>query len=113
MEAAACGVAMVLTDIRGCREIGADGEHLLLVPAGDVNNLTYAVKRLLADTPLRRRLRAGARARALDHFDQRLIAQRSLAVYARPNRGSRLTAPSRSTGNGPIRAERPKPKVEQ
>ena len=30
MEAAACGAAMVLTDIRGCREIGDDGVHLLL-----------------------------------------------------------------------------------
>ena len=32
MEAAACDVAMVLTDIRGCREIGTHEEHLLLVP---------------------------------------------------------------------------------
>ncbi len=30
MEAAACGLPMVLSDIRGCREIGTDGEHLLL-----------------------------------------------------------------------------------
>ncbi len=33
MEAAATGLPMVLTDIRGCREIGTHGEHLLLVPA--------------------------------------------------------------------------------
>ena len=33
MEAAASGLPMVLSDIRGCREIGDHDEHLLLVPA--------------------------------------------------------------------------------
>jgi glycosyltransferase involved in cell wall biosynthesis len=83
MEAAACGVAMVLTDIRGCREIGSDGEHLLLVPAGDVNNLVYAVEELLDDAPLRARLGSAARGRAQDHFDQKAVAHRSLSTYER------------------------------
>lgn len=83
MEAAASGVAMVLTDIRGCREIGAEGEHLLLVPPGDADALTAAVQRLLDDDTLRRRLGVAARRRALTHFDQREVARRSLEAYAR------------------------------
>ncbi|MBK8459390.1 MAG: glycosyltransferase family 4 protein [Micropruina sp.] len=82
MEAAACGVPMVLTDIRGCREIGDDGVHLLLVPARDGTSLATAVERLITDADLRGRLASAARARALEHFDQRVVAETSLATYA-------------------------------
>ena len=83
MEAAACGVAMVLTDIRGCREVGTTEEHLLLTPAGDAEAMTYAVQRLLDDAPLRERLGRAAAERARGHFDQRAVAARSLATYDR------------------------------
>jgi glycosyltransferase involved in cell wall biosynthesis len=83
MEAAACGRPMVLTDIRGCREIGTDGEHLLLVPPRDVDALEAAVRRLLEDGELRDRLGAAAARRAAVAFDQRRVAARSLATYER------------------------------
>ena len=82
MEAAACGLPMVLTDIRGCREIGTDGEHLLLVAPRDPDRLTAGVSRLLDDEPLRVRLAKAARTRATATFDQRRIAQISLGAYA-------------------------------
>ena len=82
MEAAACGAAMVLTDIRGCREIGDDGVHLLLSPPQDGAALTRAVARLLGDADLRSRLGAAARDRAAQEFDQRTVARTSLATYA-------------------------------
>ena len=82
MEAAACGVASVLSDIRGCREVGRHGESLLLVPPRDPVALAEAVGRLVADAPLRARLGSAARQRALQSFDQRQIAATSLEVYA-------------------------------
>jgi glycosyltransferase involved in cell wall biosynthesis len=82
MEAAACGVAMVLSDIRGCREVGAHDRELLLVPPRDPRALTTAIARLLGDGELRARLGAAARVRALAHFDQRAVADLSLATYA-------------------------------
>lgn len=82
MEAAACGAAMVLTDIRGCREIGDDGVHLLLSPPQDGAALTRVVARLLGDPDLRSRLGAAARDRAGKEFDQRMVARSSLATYA-------------------------------
>lgn len=82
MEAAACGVSMVLTDIRGCREIGTDGEHLLLVPTRDAEALTEAVDRLLVEPQQRSALGEAAEKRAREHFDQRDIAAASLAAYA-------------------------------
>lgn len=82
MEAAACGLPMVLSDIRGCREIGRHGEELLLVPAGDGVALAGALDRLLADSSLRGRLGAAVRERAVAEFDQRAVAAASLRTYA-------------------------------
>lgn len=82
MEAAACGRAMVLTDIRGCREVGTDGEHLLLVPPRDPAALAAALTRLLDDPGLRAHLGDAAARRAASEFDQRRVAAESLATYA-------------------------------
>lgn len=82
MEAAACGCALVLSDIRGCREVGRHGEHVLLVPARDPGALTAAVAELLADDALRARLAAAAEQHAHATFDQRRIARQSLETYA-------------------------------
>jgi glycosyltransferase involved in cell wall biosynthesis len=81
MEAAACGRPMVLSDIRGCREVGQHDRHLLLVPPGDAGALTAAVYRLLADGDLRDRLGRAAAARAVEAFDQRKVAQASIDTY--------------------------------
>ncbi|MFW5469849.1 glycosyltransferase family 4 protein [Knoellia sp. CPCC 206435] len=82
MEAAACGLPMVLTDIRGCRELGEHDTHLLLVPPGDAEALGETVARLLADAGVRSRLGRAARVTALERFDQRDVAAASLSTYA-------------------------------
>jgi glycosyltransferase involved in cell wall biosynthesis len=82
MEAAATGLPLVLTDIRGCREIGRHDSELRLVPAGDVAALTAAIGSLLADPAARHRLGAAARQRAVRTFDQRRVAAASLRTYA-------------------------------
>lgn len=82
MEAAACGCAMVLSDIRGCREIGGHGQHLLLVPPEDAPSLARAIEALLDQPDLRARLGAAAETRARTAFDQRQVAQVSLDTYA-------------------------------
>jgi glycosyltransferase involved in cell wall biosynthesis len=82
IEAAACGVAGVFSDIRGCRELGTDGRELLLTPVGDIEALTAAISRLLTDAALRRALGEAARVRANAEFDQRAIAAVSRQTYA-------------------------------
>jgi glycosyltransferase involved in cell wall biosynthesis len=111
MEAAACGVPMVLTDIRGCREIGRDEEHLLLAPVNDGRALGDAVERLLGDPMLRGRLGSAARERALDLFDQRRVARLSLETYgtvvvSRPASGARASRWPRSLVRRGPRARR-------
>ncbi|MFD0276105.1 glycosyltransferase [Kitasatospora sp. NPDC127111] len=90
MEAAAGGLPMVLSDIRGCREIGRHDEHLLLAPPGDARALSTALDRLLTEPGLRDRLGAAARRRATAHFDQRAVAGVSLETYAAVARAKAL-----------------------
>jgi glycosyltransferase involved in cell wall biosynthesis len=81
MEAAACGLAMVLSDIRGCREVGTHERELLLTPPGDSDALTAALDRLLVDPALRDRLGSAAAERAAREFDQLDVAAVSLLTY--------------------------------
>jgi glycosyltransferase involved in cell wall biosynthesis len=82
MEAASCRTAMVLSDIRGCREIGTHEEEVLLVPPRAVAPLVDAIGRLVDSPDLRRSLATAAELRARSEFDQRRIAVRSLETYA-------------------------------
>ena len=82
MEAAACGRPMVLTDIRGCREIGTHDRELRFVPVRDSRALAEAIRRLIEDPAARERLGAAAAERARSTFDQRAVARRSLETYA-------------------------------
>ena len=51
IEAAAMGKALVLTDIRGCREVARHDREALLVPPRDPGALAAAISRLAADPP--------------------------------------------------------------
>jgi glycosyltransferase involved in cell wall biosynthesis/ribosomal protein S18 acetylase RimI-like enzyme len=81
IEAASMGLPLVLTDIRGCREIVRDGVEGMLVPVRDPRALANALERLLADEPLRRKLGDDARARALERFDERRVCNTLIAGY--------------------------------
>ncbi|MGH2659740.1 MAG: glycosyltransferase [Actinomycetota bacterium] len=81
IEAAAMGKALVLTDIRGCREVARDGVEGLLVPPRRPEALAVAIERLLRDPDLRSRLGTTARERALDRFDERRVADHVVRSY--------------------------------
>ncbi len=81
IEAAACGLPLVTTDVPGCREVVIDGVDGLLVPVRDAVALAAAITRLLDDQTLAARLGVAARAKALSDFDERIVIERTLAVY--------------------------------
>ncbi|HEV7685678.1 MAG TPA: glycosyltransferase family 4 protein [Acidimicrobiia bacterium] len=83
MEAAASGLPIVATDIRGCREVVDHERTGLLVPARDAAVLEAAIERLAGDAATRRRLGGAAAAKARDEFDQRRVIARTLEAYAR------------------------------
>jgi glycosyltransferase involved in cell wall biosynthesis/ribosomal protein S18 acetylase RimI-like enzyme len=83
IEAAAMGRPSVLTDIRGCREVGRHEQEALLVPPRDPERLAEAILRLAGDPELRRRLGAAARRRARERFSEAAVADRVVDAYRR------------------------------
>ena len=61
LEAAACGRAIVATDVPGCREVARAGENALLVPPDDPAALAGALEVLVRDAAMRQRFGAASR----------------------------------------------------
>jgi glycosyltransferase involved in cell wall biosynthesis len=83
MEAAACGLPVVASDVRGCRQVVEDGRTGMLVPVRDAAALAGAVEALAADPARRRTMGVAARRRAEAEFDDRRVISLTLEVYRR------------------------------
>ena len=81
LEAMACGVPVVSTDIGGLPELNVDGETGFLRPLGDLDGLTEASRRILTDPALHARMAAAARDRAVTEFGLDRIVPRYEAYY--------------------------------
>ncbi len=81
IEAMACGVAAVATDVGGVKEVFTGGDCGLMVPAADPAALAAAVERLAGDPALRRRLAAAARARVELELTIEKMVEKHEAVY--------------------------------
>ncbi len=82
VEAAACGLPLITTDVPGCREVVSDGIDGLLVPMGNSEALAHAIRRLQDNPEFACRLGDAARLKAKAQFDERIVIQRTMAVYA-------------------------------
>lgn len=82
IEAGACSIALVTTNLPGCREVvtrdGHDGLHV--VPRS-ADSLAQVLARLDDDRTLLRQLGARAREKALADFDERVVIRRTCEVY--------------------------------
>jgi glycosyltransferase involved in cell wall biosynthesis len=81
IEAAACGRPIVTSNVAGCREAVRQGENGLLVPVRDVPALAKALKQLLLDPDLRKKMGACSRKVAEEDFSIERINAETLAVY--------------------------------
>ena len=81
LEAAACGRAIVTTDMPGCREIVSHGDNGLLVPPRDEAALTDALQTLLQDPDRRSRMGVRGRERVVQEFSVNKVANETLAIY--------------------------------
>ena len=88
MEAAAMGLPVIATDIRGCRQVVDDGTTGVLVPERDPEALERAIEDLVADPDRRQAMGPAAREKALVEFDQDRVIALTLAVYERLLRGA-------------------------
>lgn len=81
IEAAAAGLPIVTTDAPGCREVVQDGINGFLVPARNSVALADAIRKILADGGLARRMGEASRAKAIAQFDERIVFEKTLGVY--------------------------------
>lgn len=81
VEAAACGRAIVATDIPGCREVVRHEENGLLVPVRDPRALAAALRRLIEAPSLRRQMGAQGRKIVEQELSDEKVAAETLKIY--------------------------------
>jgi glycosyltransferase involved in cell wall biosynthesis len=80
IEAAACGLPIVTTDVPGCRDVVQHYVNGMLVPARDVEVLALTIKLLLENPDLRERMGEAGRKKSA-HFSQHVVIEKTLARY--------------------------------
>jgi glycosyltransferase involved in cell wall biosynthesis len=80
-EAMSCGTPVIATRAGALPEIVGDDGAGILVPPSDPPALAAAIKRLLADESLRRKMGATARQRIEECFSWEVAAKKTLEVY--------------------------------
>ena len=83
MEAAACGLPLVVTDIRGGRQVVDDGVNGILVPVMDPGALTAAIVSLARDADRRRAMAAASAEMAIERFDESRVVAIVMETYRR------------------------------
>jgi glycosyltransferase involved in cell wall biosynthesis len=82
MEAAASGLPVIATDIRGCRQVVEHGVNGYLFPVRDVDALRKAIDAIGSDAELRAAMAVASIERARSHFDESEIVVRVMGGYA-------------------------------
>ncbi|MGH8814782.1 MAG: glycosyltransferase family 4 protein, partial [Advenella sp.] len=81
VEAAACGRAVITTDVPGCRDAIEAGQTGVLVPVRDARAIYEAVCDLAENTQKRQAMGQAGRALAQEAFDIRKVVQAHLDIY--------------------------------
>jgi glycosyltransferase involved in cell wall biosynthesis len=81
-EAMACGIPVISTTAGALPEVvGPDGEAGMLVPPADPDALAGAIRRMMADDLMRKRMGEAARKRVESLFTWEEAARKTVAVY--------------------------------
>lgn len=83
MEAAAFGLPIVTTDIRGCRQVVDHDRSGLLVPVKSPGDLAAALTTVAGDALIRARMSAAALIKTADDFDDQKQINLTLTTYNR------------------------------
>jgi len=90
MEAAASGLPVIATDIRGCRQVVDDGVNGLLIPVKDAQAIVAAIVRLGESPQLRSTMGAASVERSREQFDEQDVVDIVMATYDSVAEGSRI-----------------------
>ncbi|WP_158457650.1 glycosyltransferase family 4 protein [Pseudomonas fluorescens] len=86
LEAAACGRAVVTTDVPGCRDAIDPDVTGLLVPVRNAVALADGLQLLISDAGLRQRMGAAGRMLAEREFNLEKVVQQHLDIYSKLER---------------------------
>jgi glycosyltransferase involved in cell wall biosynthesis len=81
IEAAACGRAVISTDIAGCREFVVNGVDGLLIPPNDVVALKNALKHLAVDVDKRHKMGMAGKVKVERYYSNAVVAGHTLSHY--------------------------------
>lgn len=81
IEAAACGLPVIASDVPGCREAVVQGSTGLLVPSRDTRALAEAIRFMRDNPEICARMGKAGRDRVLREFDENIILEKTLDVY--------------------------------
>ena len=81
IEAAACGRAIVTTDVPGCRDAIEPDVSGILVPARDSQALSEAIERLISDSDLRNKMGQAGRDLAEREFSIDKVVSAHFDIY--------------------------------
>ena len=81
LEAMACGVPVISSDVGGLPEVNVDGKTGYIVKMGDIQTLARRTIEILSDDVLQKRLGQDALAHATGHFTKEQIVPHYEAAY--------------------------------
>jgi len=81
IEAAACGRAIVTTDVPGCRDAIEPGNTGLLCKVKDSKSLSDAIEKLILDKDLRNKMGKNGRKLAEKEFDINKVVEKHFKIY--------------------------------
>lgn len=81
IEAMACGLPVIASDLPGVRQVFRDGREGYLCQPGEVESLRVCLEKMIADPKKRRQMAAAARQLALEKYDEKKIAARLLEIF--------------------------------
>lgn len=82
LEAAACGRAIITTDIPGCRELVSCGNNGLLVPPHNPVAIADAIETLISDPATRKKMGENGRHTVEHFFSEQQVLTQMQTVYA-------------------------------
>lgn len=80
LEAMACGLPVLATGVAGNMEVIVDGETGMLIPQGDHEMLSEALRQILPDANLRQEMGQAGRQRVVAHYSWRRVGLEYLAI---------------------------------
>ncbi|NHZ73484.1 MAG: glycosyltransferase [Nitrospirae bacterium] len=83
LEALACKVPVIATEVGGLPEVVREGENGFLLPVGDVDGMAAAAMKLLNDDSMRREFGEAGRRWAVERFDEASVVKQYRRIYRR------------------------------